>query len=74
VTEFGLLPWKTVYDNADFGLAMQHAPAAHIKQRVGHFWNWSASQASRSISHQLSAGCSSASDWLRASRSDPPSC
>ncbi len=34
---FGLLPWKTVYDNAAFGLAMQHAPAARIKERVGHY-------------------------------------
>ena len=34
---FGLLPWKTVYDNAAFGLAMAHAPAARIKERVGHY-------------------------------------
>jgi len=34
---FGLLPWKTVYDNAAFGLAMAHAPAAQIKERVGHY-------------------------------------
>ncbi|HEU4662376.1 MAG TPA: ABC transporter ATP-binding protein [Pseudolabrys sp.] len=34
---FGLLPWKTVYDNAAFGLAMQRAPAAHIKERVTHY-------------------------------------
>src|ERR1700740_3553932 len=25
---FGLLPWKTVYDNAAFGLAMTRVPAA----------------------------------------------
>ena len=34
---FGLLPWKTVYENAAFGLAMAHTPAATIKQRVGHY-------------------------------------
>jgi NitT/TauT family transport system ATP-binding protein len=34
---FGLLPWKTVYDNAAFGLAMARAPAAHIKARVAHY-------------------------------------
>src|SRR5437868_14172544 len=34
---FGLLPWKTVYDNAAFGLAMAHAPAERIRQRVGHY-------------------------------------
>jgi NitT/TauT family transport system ATP-binding protein len=34
---FGLLPWKTVYDNAAFGLAMARAPAGHIKARVAHY-------------------------------------
>jgi NitT/TauT family transport system ATP-binding protein len=34
---FGLLPWKTVYDNAAFGRAMARAPAAHIKERVAHY-------------------------------------
>jgi NitT/TauT family transport system ATP-binding protein len=34
---FGLLPWKTVYDNAAFGLAMAGASAAHIHERVAHY-------------------------------------
>jgi NitT/TauT family transport system ATP-binding protein len=34
---FGLLPWKTVYQNAAFGLAMAGAPAAHIAERVRHY-------------------------------------
>jgi NitT/TauT family transport system ATP-binding protein len=34
---FGLLPWKTVYDNAAFGLAMAGASAAHIHERVTHY-------------------------------------
>jgi len=34
---FGLLPWKTVYDNAAFGLAMAGEPAARIKERVAHY-------------------------------------
>jgi NitT/TauT family transport system ATP-binding protein len=34
---FGLLPWKTVYDNAAFGLAMAGAPAARIRERVNHY-------------------------------------
>jgi NitT/TauT family transport system ATP-binding protein len=34
---FGLLPWKTVYDNAAFGLAMAGADAARIKDRVSHY-------------------------------------
>jgi NitT/TauT family transport system ATP-binding protein len=34
---FGLLPWKTVYENAAFGLAMANTPADKIKERVGHY-------------------------------------
>ena len=34
---FGLLPWKTVYENGAFGLAMANTPAAAIKERVGHY-------------------------------------
>src|ERR1043166_5236856 len=34
---FGLLPWKTVYDNAAFGLAIAHASTGHIAERVGHY-------------------------------------
>src|SRR5438270_12693663 len=34
---FGLLPWQTVYDNAAFGLAMAHAPAGRIRERVGRY-------------------------------------
>jgi len=34
---FGLLPWKTVYDNAAFGLTMAGTPPARIKERVKHY-------------------------------------
>jgi len=34
---FGLLPWKSVYDNAGFGLAMAGVPRAKIKSRVEHY-------------------------------------
>ncbi len=34
---FGLLPWKTVWDNAAFGLTMAGAPAATIRERVSHY-------------------------------------
>ncbi len=34
---FGLLPWKTVFDNAAFGLAMAGVPRPDIKARVTHY-------------------------------------
>jgi NitT/TauT family transport system ATP-binding protein len=34
---FGLLPWKTVFDNAAFGLAMAGTPREHIQRTVGHY-------------------------------------
>jgi NitT/TauT family transport system ATP-binding protein len=34
---FGLLPWKTVYDNAGFGLAMAGVPRSEVKARVTHY-------------------------------------
>ena len=60
---FGLLPWKTVYDNAAFGLAMARASASTIKSRVEHkFSSWSGSPDSRStIPISSPAACSSAS-------------
>jgi NitT/TauT family transport system ATP-binding protein len=35
--QFGLLPWKTVFDNTAFGLAMAGAPAATIREKVTHY-------------------------------------
>ena len=34
---FGLLPWKTVWDNAAFGLAMSGVPRLMIKDKVEHY-------------------------------------
>src|SRR5881398_892496 len=34
---FGLLPWKTVYDNASFGLAMTGVPRDKIRRTVAHY-------------------------------------
>ena len=34
---FGLLPWKTVHENAAFGLAMAGTPASVIRERVAHY-------------------------------------
>src|SRR6476469_4440656 len=34
---FGLLPWKTVFQNAAFGLKIQRKPQAEIEERVRHY-------------------------------------
>jgi NitT/TauT family transport system ATP-binding protein len=34
---FGLLPWKTVYDNAAFGLSMAGVERARIRETVDHY-------------------------------------
>src|SRR4051794_18656617 len=34
---FGLLPWKTVYQNAAFGLSMAGTPEPKIPERVNHY-------------------------------------
>jgi NitT/TauT family transport system ATP-binding protein len=36
---FGLLPWKTVYDNAAFGLRVAGISRAEVKERVTHYLN-----------------------------------
>jgi NitT/TauT family transport system ATP-binding protein len=36
---FGLLPWKTVYDNAAFGLRVAGVSRAEVKERVAHYLN-----------------------------------
>jgi NitT/TauT family transport system ATP-binding protein len=36
---FGLLPWKTVYDNAAFGLKVAGVSRAEVKDRVAHYLN-----------------------------------
>jgi NitT/TauT family transport system ATP-binding protein len=36
---FGLLPWKTVFDNAAFGLAMAGMPRDKIRDAVDHYLN-----------------------------------
>src|SRR5215208_3784813 len=36
---FGLLPWKTVYENAAFGLRVAGVARAEVKERVAHYLN-----------------------------------
>ena len=35
--QFGLLPWKNVYDNTAFGLAMAGTPPGQLRDRVAHY-------------------------------------
>ena len=73
---FGLLPWKTVYDNAAFGLAIAGAPSATIRPSESSITsNWSAWPASRSIIPiNFPAACSSASASCARSPSIHRSC
>jgi NitT/TauT family transport system ATP-binding protein len=55
--QFGLLPWKTVYDNAAFGLAMSGAAREQIRQKVDHYINLVGLNGfERSYPYQLSGG------------------
>ncbi|HEY1363620.1 MAG TPA: ABC transporter ATP-binding protein [Xanthobacteraceae bacterium] len=54
---FGLLPWKTVYENAAFGLAMAGTARAEIERRVGHYLDLAGlSGFERHYPYQLSGG------------------
>src|SRR5947208_12890118 len=69
---FGLLPWKTVYDNAAFGLAMAHAPAARINERVGHYLDLvGLSGFEQHYPYQLSGGMQQRVGLVRALAIDP---
>ena len=69
---FGLLPWKTVHDNAAFGLAMAHAPAARIKERVGHYLDLVGLKGfERHYPYQLSGGMQQRVGLVRALAIDP---
>jgi NitT/TauT family transport system ATP-binding protein len=55
--QFGLLPWKTVYDNAAFGLAMAGASVSTIRDRVAHYVELVGLQGfERHYPYQLSGG------------------
>jgi NitT/TauT family transport system ATP-binding protein len=52
-----IFPWMTVWDNASYGLRMRHAPAAEIKEVVGHFLDRTGlTRFSHLYPHQLSGG------------------
>jgi NitT/TauT family transport system ATP-binding protein len=69
---FGLLPWKTVYDNAAFGLAMAGAPAAQIRERVSHYLDLAGlSGFEKHYPYQLSGGMQQRVGLVRALAIDP---
>ena len=69
---FGLLPWKTVYDNAAFGLAIAGAPAAVIRPRVEHYLELvGLAGFEKSYPYQLSGGMQQRVGLVRALAIDP---
>src|SRR5947209_19834588 len=69
---FGLLPWKTVYDNAAFGLAMAGVPRARIKDTVEHYLELvGLSGFERQYPYQLSGGMQQRVGLVRALAVNP---
>ncbi len=69
---FGLLPWKTVFQNAAFGLKIQRKPQAEIEERVRHYLDIVGLQRfADSYPYQLSGGMQQRVGLARALAIDP---
>ncbi len=69
---FGLLPWKNVYDNAAFGLALAGAPSAVIRERVMHYLDLvGLAGFEKSYPYQLSGGMQQRVGLVRALAINP---
>ena len=69
---FGLLPWKTVYANAAFGLAMAGVPKPQIRARVMHYLELAGLAGFEAhYPHQLSGGMQQRVGLVRALAMNP---
>ncbi len=69
---FGLLPWKTVWDNAAFGVAIAGAPEERVRERVGHYLDLVGLRGfERRYPYQLSGGMQQRVGLVRALALDP---